>query len=178
LTPKRPPLAAGLLARVVLSLAVSWHLMASAAHYARNTSIGRDLRQHTRPYERTLGLSQNWNMFAPNPPRSVIWLETKALDAQGNWEDVPRVTNNDDGPVRLSYWRGGKEERYLFMDEKKGLRRRKAKKICERFDAAGTPMAAVKFRRSWMRTPSPEDARRGEKPKPNGKDLEQYQCRH
>lgn len=174
---ERPPLAAGRIHRTLLTLAVLWHLLAGVAHYFRSTEVGRDLRKHTRDYERTIGLSQNWNMFAPNPPRSSIWLETQALTADGEWIDVPPVTVNDDGPVRLRYWRGGKEERYLFTDEKKGLRRRKTEKICARFEAAGTPVVAVKYRRAWLRTPPPEDARAGKPAKLSGKDLEQYPCR-
>jgi len=172
-----PRYAIGPLRRVILSLAVMWHLLASTAHYFRSTDLGRDLRKYTRKYESALGLSQNWNMFAPNPPRSSIWLETKALLKSGEWIDVPRVTENADGPVRLRYWRGGKEERYLFTDEKKGLRRRKTARICDRYEAEGVPVVAVKYRRAWLRTPKPEDARDGAAAKLSGKDLEQYPCR-
>ena len=177
MTEDRPPLAAGPIHRTLLMVAVLWHLFAGVAHFIRDTDLGRDMRKYTRDYERTIGLSQNWNMFAPNPPRSSIWLETEALTPDGEWIAVPPVTTNDDGPVRLRYWRGGKEERYLFMDEKKGLRRRKTEKICARFEAAGTPVAAVRYRRAWLRTPPPADARAGKPAKRSSKDLEQYKCR-
>jgi hypothetical protein len=171
------PLAAGLIGRVLVSALVLIHLTASVANFFRDTDVGRDLRKHTRKYETALGLSQNWNMFAPNPPRSSIWLETKGLTENGDWIDVPRTTENASGPVRMRYWRGGKEERYLFMDEKKGLRRRKTKRLCAHMEAAGTPIVAVKYRRAWLRTPKPEDARAGQAPKLSGKDLEQYSCK-
>ena len=172
--PRRP--AAGVLVRIVMSLLVLVHLGASATNYFRDTEPAKKVRKHTRKYEQLIGLSQNWDMFAPNPPRSVIYLETEALTPEGDWVPVPRITDNQDGPIRTRYWRGGKEERYLFTDEKKGLRRRKTKRICARYAEAGTPIEEVRYRRAWLRIPRPHHAREGRPYEPNGKDLEDYPC--
>ena len=172
-----PPFAVGPLARTVLSAFVLLHLVASAAHYGRDTAVGRTLRQHTRDYETAVGLSQNWNMFAPNPPRSEIWLETEVLTTTGEWVASPRVTSSPTGPIRFQYWRGGKEERYLFEDDKIGLRRRKTARICAAAAARGEPVSGVRYTRVWQRTPKPADARRGIEGEFKRKFLDQHWCK-
>lgn len=161
---------------LLVSLVVVLHITVSAVNYLQDTPLGEALRPHLLWWEKPLGVGQNWDMFAPNPPRSVIYLETEALTPEGDWVPVPRITDNQDGPIRTRYWRGGKEERYLFTDGKKGLRRRKTKRICARYAEAGTPIEEVRYRRAWLRIPRPHHARDGRPYEPNGKDLEDYPC--
>ena len=88
--PRRP--ASGVLVRIVMSLLVLVHLGASATYYFRDTEPAKKVRKHTRKYEQLIGLSQNWDMFAPNPPRSDHYHEAEALTPQGDWVPVPRNT--------------------------------------------------------------------------------------
>jgi hypothetical protein len=91
---------------------------------------------------RVLRLSQNWNMFAPRPMRSDMWLMAAGtlingmeVDARNlsltapDWSKAALIANGYDN------YRWRKYLRYISRERRKLLQRRYAEYLCRRWDA-------------------------------------------
>ena len=53
---------------------------------------------------------------------------------------MPAPTGPGDGPIRVRYWRGGKEIRSLYPKDSTGVRRRFAANLCAQAETSGAPI--------------------------------------
>lgn len=75
--PAQPPIR--LTGRRALLLAlVLFHGLTALGSTLNGTAVGDAVRTLTRPYERAVGVYQDWPMFAPNAPTGTFWLEVVA----------------------------------------------------------------------------------------------------
>ena len=162
---------------LLVSLVVVLHITVSAVNYLQDTPLGEALRPHLLWWEKPLGVGQNWDMFAPNPPRSSFGTRVEVLGLNGQWTDRPAPTGPGDGPIRVRYWRGGKEIRSLYPKDSTGVRARFAANLCAQAETSGAPIVGVRFSRTGLKSVSPQDRRAGVEGAYSEKDLGTIWCR-
>lgn len=143
--------------RVVVSLFIALHLVASVANFTRDTPAGGAVRAALMPYDRTIALAQEWDMFAPDPPKSDYHLREEIFTLAGDWEPIEPHFRMPEVQVRFRNFRSGKFERLLFESDNTGERRLRARTLCRQRAEAGDPIAGVRFVRTWTRNPRPRD---------------------
>ena len=171
--PGRPPRRV----RIATSLFVVLYGLASLATVLPEEAGGSALGRLLSPITRSLALSQQWPMFAPNPPRADHRLVEEARTPDGAWVPVDGPFVQPPAAVRLRHWRGSKAEELLWGDTRKGRRRLRARAVCAQHAAAGTPVEAVRFSRVSQRTLWPQDRLEGAaRPKPRQTALGTVRC--
>lgn len=143
-----------------LALFLGWHSLAVLGSLGADTAPGAAVRRLTAPYERLLGVYQNWNMFAPNPPAITEWMEVEDTPRGGGAPTVHPGPHGPPpaGPVVFGYRRAGKFERTVMKANEKALRRAIIDARCARAAAAGAPLARVRFLRVSRPTGAPASA--------------------
>ncbi len=108
-------------ARRVVNLFIVWHLFAlaiwllpgnSGTNPGGSTPIFGLFAPVVRPYMKATAFAQSWNMFAPNPDKTDVYLEARISYANGeerSWM-FPRM-------VHMGYARRYQEERWRKMVE-------------------------------------------------------------
>lgn len=125
----------------------------------RDTGPGGWLRDQLRPYESLVGVYQNWNMFAPNPPGVDQWMEVWAIDAAGNKTALAPIRGErDQAHVEWRYQRAGKLERNLLNKKRRRTLKAYARTRCPL--VPGTQK--IEITRVRRHTPSPGERRDGE----------------
>ncbi|MEL6342111.1 MAG: hypothetical protein AAFV53_03190 [Myxococcota bacterium] len=144
---------------ILVSLFVVYHLVMIADSIGRHTTAGAAIRPWIVPYERTLGVYQNWRMFAPNPPRSYQWMEMTLTDAAGNTQPLPLLMGaRPPRQLELRYQRAGKLERNLLSQSRRKSLDRALRHLCTQHTDAKT----ITVTSAVQKTPSPAARRRGE----------------
>ena len=128
------------------------HVDGAAPHAARAA-----LHRIFSPGIRALALSQQWPMFAPNPPRADHRLVEEVAVRGGPWRAVDSPFVQPPAPLRLRHWRGSKAEELLWSNKGKKRRRLRARALCQQQSSEGHPVAAVRFVRVSQRTRWPQD---------------------
>ncbi|RMG96610.1 MAG: hypothetical protein D6705_10785 [Deltaproteobacteria bacterium] len=107
-------------------------------------------------YMRTLGLTQGWGMFAPNPHRSNAFLRVYVEDRDGTLHDARHDVYLRRRYPYLFYDRLAKVNRRLI--ESKGYRQAYAAFVCRSWALAhdGVPPRKVIFEKLWTLVPPPE----------------------
>lgn len=147
--------------RILISLFLVFHLTMIADSIGRDTPPGRWIRPIIRPYERLLGVYQNWRMFAPNPPRVDQWMELEAAFPDGTVRPLPALIGaREPRLVELRYQRAGKLERNLLSNNFKKPLRRMLTHLCQQHPDARRVTVVQVSRRS----PSPAARRAGDGP--------------
>ena len=147
--------------RALLSLLLIWHLVAVGAALALETAPGKAVRRYTRDYERLVGVYQNWNMFAPNPPQVDNWMQLTGTLASGEAVTLaPLVGARDDVWLELRYLRAGKLERNLLSEKRQKALQHFARQQC----AQQPGLVQVMVTHVKRRTPTPQARRGGEAP--------------
>ena len=145
---------AGIWTRRALLLALLVHGLAGAGSVADKWAGWDGLRRVTSPYERLVGATQSWNMFAPNAPSSSRGLEVAVLRSDGEWT----VVSPSYVPARpgrsIWYRRMGKVERNLLKDEAARRREVIARHLCATGTAEG-PVFGVRMVKVERKTPLP-----------------------
>ncbi|MEC7946808.1 MAG: hypothetical protein VX265_04525 [Myxococcota bacterium] len=145
---------------------------------ARERDWGADMRMRTRTYERALGIHQNWSMFAPNAPRSSVWMAAEAETARNETVVLrPPLGRLLPGPVEWHYRRLGKLERLGVKKSHSDIRRALTRTWCRRMHDDGTPITAVRILQYWQPTPTMSQRRRGRKPDVKHKVRQELKCR-
>lgn len=92
LSPNVPPWAYGALGRWVIGSLIIWHLIAVAGWLLPAKDSFKSFQPETRaivgPWLRLTQTTQGWGMFAPNPPRSNVFMKVLVTDAEGNVHDL------------------------------------------------------------------------------------------
>lgn len=157
---------------------MAWHGWAVVGSLGRERDWGKDIRTHTRTYEKALGIHQNWSMFAPNAPRSSIWMD---VEGDAVWDEVltiqPPLGQVLPGPIEWHYRRLGKLERLGLKKSHSDIRRALARTWCARMDARKETVTAVRFYQNWVTTPSPSKRRKGIEPEIKRKLRQEVRCR-
>lgn len=145
------------LSRAVTSLLLLLHLTAVVGSLAIGTPPGDWIREHSRDYERLVGVYQNWSMFAPNPPISDRWMEISGRTGDGDWiPQTPLMGSREETWIELRYQRAGKLERNLLSKARRAALKDYCRWLCEQ-----SGVDTVRIKRIDQRTPSPADRRAG-----------------
>ena len=108
----------------------------------------------TLPYERLIGVHQNWTMFVPDAPRSTTWMEATGFRG-GIASPVEMPEGAPEPGFKFLYSRAGKFER-TAADEKP-LRASLVRYLCRRAAEEGAAYDEIQFDRLTVRTPRPAD---------------------
>ncbi len=132
-------------------------------------------------FMRTLGLTQGWGMFAPNPHRTNAFLRVYVEDTAGEVHDMRHDVYLRRRYPYLFYDRLAKVNRRLI--ESKGYRRSYAAYVCRAWAMMhdGVPPKRVWFEKLWTRVPPPEKVYRtmGYRPEQlylNRRKEESFEC--
>ena len=163
-----------LLGRVLTSLLLLLHLTAVAGSLLISTPPGDWIRQHSRGYERLVGVYQGWSMFAPNPPIVDRWMVFVGKDQSGEWVTLPPLMGaRETVSVEWRYQRAGKLERNLMTTSRRRALRAYGHWLCEVHDS----MVTVNVERHSQRSPSPEDRRAGATPTVERSTIRTQRCK-
>jgi hypothetical protein len=164
--------------RLVVGLFLCMHGWMVVGSLANERDWGKQMRAKTRTYERALGIHQNWSMFAPNAPRSSVWMK---VEADAVWDEVveiePPVGGPLPGPFEWHYRRLGKLERLGVKKSHSDIRRVLAKTWCKRLDEQKMPVKTIRIHQYWQPTPTMAQRRRGKMPKVKNKLRQEIKCR-
>ena len=145
---------------------------------ASDRDWGQWMRAKTRTYERALGIHQNWSMFAPNSPRSSVWMVVEGVAV---WDEViqiqPPLGGPLPGPVEWHYRRLGKLERLGVKKSHSDIRRVLARTWCQRMDADKQTLKKVRIHQYWQPTPTMAQRARGKMPAVKNKLRQEITCR-
>ncbi len=169
----RPPRAV----RLVLAALIGFHGLAVVGSLARGTPPGDAIRQVTRPYEKLMGVYQNWTMFAPNAPRSTRWMRLEGQGEDGTWRALePPAGPPPDVVLATRYRRLGKVERNLLDKRRRFARRSLIEWHCAREAGTGRPLRRVRVSEVTVRTPTPAERRQGLTHGPEVAAVEERSC--
>lgn len=130
--------------RSLLSVALVLTLAAVAAWNLPSSALREAALPVVEPYVRTLGLDQNWNLFAPNPPRATFEVLARIDYADGSWGEW-RSPRND----RWRKWLGA-----VRLDRHRSLREPTAAWIARNHDHGGRrPVTVTLVRRGRVLAP-------------------------
>ena len=138
--------------RTLLSIAIVFHLLAVVGSLSYGTPVGDEIRTFTRPYEKLAGVYQNWNMFAPNPPKSAYWMEIVGFNEDGESQVIRSLVGPlPDRAIEPRYRRLFKLERTM-LQKNKGLAR---KGLVQWLCAQDPALKKIKISRITLSTPRP-----------------------
>lgn len=163
------------LVRALLSVYFVFHGLTMSVSACRDTPYGERLHPLTDPWQWTVGMHQNWEMFVPDPRRSTTWLDMQGIRQDGTRVPLalPYREGDPDGTI-LRYDRGGKLVRNAVGD-RKHVRAGLVRWTCRGHEE----LARVAFARVAVPTPPP--GRRAEAPRsawPSRRsDLETWRCK-
>lgn len=166
--------------RALISAYLVIHLFTMSVSLARRSPVGELLHPITDPWQWTVGMHQNWDMFVPDPRLETSWLEVEGIRADGTRVPVamPHGTPDPRGVI-LAYDRSGKLERNAVASKRKALRASFVRWICAEQAAAGDPFTEVAFTRAAQATPPP--GKRADSPRADWpirrSPLETWKCR-
>lgn len=164
--------------RFIVGVYLAYHGFSVVGSLARERDWGADMRTKTRTYERALGIHQNWSMFAPNAPRSSVWMEVEAeTDQDETLVLQPPLGQVLPGPVEWHYRRLGKLERLGVKKSHSDIRRALTRTWCRRMHEDERPITAVRILQYWQPTPTMSQRRRGRKPDVKHKVRQELKCR-
>lgn len=143
--------------RALVSVYLGVHLITMAVSVARRTPIGETLHPLTDPWQWTVGMHQNWDMFVPDPRLETAWLVVEGVRPDGSRVPIamPHGTPDPQGVILL-YDRSGKLERNAVSGKRKALRASFTRWACREHAEAGDRLTEVAFRKRSQRTPRPE----------------------
>lgn len=165
--------------RALVSVYLGVHLITMAVSVARRTPIGETLHPLTDPWQWTVGMHQNWDMFVPDPRTETAWLEVEGIGRDGERVPIamPHGVPDPKGAIWL-YDRAGKLERNAISGKRAALRASFTRWACRTHAEAGQPLAQVAFVRASQRTVPPgERAARPRDTWPvDRRELETWNC--
>lgn len=131
-----------------------WNLPASGLTDDLHRFFDRHLQM--RNYLRTVGSTQSWRMFAPNPHRKNYFMRVYLIDAKGDTWDMQVDLYQRRRYPYVFYDRMGKINRRI-VDERQ-YRRHFAAWVCRHWEAThgGESGQEVRFVRLWTKTPDPQ----------------------
>lgn len=130
---------------VTIASLVVWNLPES--------QLQRDLAPTARAYVNTVGLDQNWGIFAPDPRREVLALEARLTYLGGRTETWhPPTSGNFVGAYREYRWRKWVE--HARLDARSELWEPLARYVA-RHHRHGDGLIAVTLVRRWYEVPPP-----------------------
>ena len=143
------------LRRAAVNLFIVFHALMVVGSLANGTPAGTVIRTVTGPYERFLGIYQNWDMFSPNAPRESTWTEISGLTASGAIVPLPGMVDPPaTSGLRTRYQRLGKLDRNLVKKERKAVRRGMAAWECRHYKGEDA-LRYVIFTEMKRKTPPP-----------------------
>ncbi|NVB36259.1 hypothetical protein G6O69_00345 [Pseudenhygromyxa sp. WMMC2535] len=164
---RRDPWAYGPTARLLVGLVLAWHMSAVAIWLMP----GKDSLSSFRPAAReavatwlqTTQTTQGWGMFAPNPPRSNVFLKVVVTDAEGeDWDLRTDVYAEEQKPIP-----------WIWNDRRRKMNRRMAgkgewyRKWYARYECrewarehGGEMPEKVHLIKVWYRIPKPETVKK------------------
>lgn len=135
--PEPPPPVRLTWGRAALLAFAVFHGLTAIGSTLSGSAVGDAIRTVTRPYERAVGVYQDWPMFAPNAPTGTFWLEVVARDDA--FEEVDRWPLYSGEVVRSEvlwgYDRLHKLERTLGKSNRKPGREALLERECQRVRA-------------------------------------------
>ncbi len=164
------PWAYGPWGRLAIGSLLIWHIGAVAVWLTPELGplepVRAEARAVVRPWLATTQTTQGWGMFAPNPPRSNVFLQVLVTDAQGEvWDLRTDVYAEEQRPIPF-IWndRMRKMNRRMIGAERgKGRRYRTwyARYHCRTWamDHDGVVPRSVELVKRSYRIPSPEQTR-------------------
>ena len=127
------------------------------ASVAKNSTPGAVLRDVTVPYERFLGIWQQWGMFAPAPNGSSALMAT-GFSADGEAQIRPVLFGERGVHFAWFYDRSLKLERSTFTTRSsraRALRRSYGQWICQQAEANGSQLTHVELWKRRILHPTP-----------------------
>lgn len=163
-----PPWAYGPIGRAVIGSLIVWHLSAVAAWLMPDKDSLKAFRPSARAavsrWLRTTTTDQGWNMFAPNPPRSNVFLKVLVTDPAGEvWDMRTDVYAEENKPIPWIWnTRLRKMNRRIIGGESgptDWYRKWHARYYCRKWalDHGGETPQKVELVRVSYRIPSPEE---------------------
>lgn len=151
------------LGRAALSLFLVYHLLTMAVSAARDLGgekgpiarVQETLSVVTRPYERGVGVHQNWTMFVPNAPTRTTWLEAEGTRGATKVPLALPAGRPDADGFTWTYSRAAKFER--TADDDRPLEESLVRHLCREAVASGARLDTVTLQRAWVRTPPPDE---------------------
>jgi hypothetical protein len=160
--------------RLLVVLFLLIHGTTVTASLAHEHPTGAQLRKVFRLYESLVGVYQNWDMFAPGPPRRDTWMEVVALDAAGGRTPLPPLQGERaDRTIEWRYQRTGKLERNLLGKKRKSALRAYARWLCQEHPEA----ARIEVIRVQQRSPTMQERRDGVATEASRETARSQQCR-
>ncbi len=169
----RTPWAYGPLGRLLVGGLLAWHLAAVATWLMPDkdclSSFRGPARKAVGTWLRTTTTDQGWGMFAPNPPRSNVFMKVLVTDQDGEvWDLRTDVYAEEQKPIPWIWnTRLRKMNRRIIGGESgptSWYRKWYARWECRRWarEHGGVAPRKVELIKVWYRIPSPEQtARRG-----------------
>ena len=169
IVPAEPPesgWAYGRIGRWIVGTVVAWHIAAVAAWSIPDKDCTYSFRKPAREmvgwWLKTTQTSQSWNMFAPNPIRTNVFLKVMITDQDGETWDMRTDANSPrhkEVPW-LFYDRAGKITRRVLGDGK-WYQKWYARYHCRQWalEHGGEAPEKVQLIKLWYRIPPPEEMR-------------------
>jgi hypothetical protein len=134
------------------------HLFTMSVSLARETPYGELFHGLTDPWQWTVGMHQNWDMFVPDPRLETSWLEVEGVRPDGSRVPIamPHGVPDPQGVILL-YDRSGKLERNAISKKRDGLRASFTRWACREHAAAGDPLAEIVFTKASQATVPPAE---------------------
>ncbi|MBX2797701.1 MAG: hypothetical protein KTR31_08540 [Myxococcales bacterium] len=148
----------GPVGRAVLSVVLLCHLLAMAGSLLTPTPLGPVVRTVSMPWEKVLGVHQNWPMFV-TPPRTTRWIEVQGVRADGS--RLPLNLLPPEPPRDAARWvydRRGKLARNTVSSSRKRIRMAVVRWACRTQRQAADPIRQVALIRYGRVTPPPSEA--------------------
>lgn len=175
--------ARGKITRTLYTAFLAFHLLAMTGSIFQGVAPINEVRKVlTRPYERTIGVHQNWTMFVPNPAQSTTWFRAigEPRSDPGTELELEVLHGRPDPEgVILHYARKNKFDRNMTAKRRDELRAGYVRYLCRIHKEQGVPMSHIAFDAMRMQTPPPGE--RGEVARSawpvNTTRLERWRCR-
>ena len=162
--------------RVAVNLFIGFHALMIVGSLANGTAVGTVIRKVTGPYERFIGIYQNWDMFSPNAPRESTWTEISGLTASGAIIALPGMVEPPATTgVRIRYQRLGKLDRNLAKKERRAIRRGMTAWECANYTGEDA-LRYVIFTEVKRKTPAPADWQDGATRAEARREVERVRC--
>lgn len=140
----------------MLSVIVLVHGAAMFGSALSRWPVGQAVRAWTEPWEKGIGVHQNWPMFA-YAPRDTTWIELIGHRADGSTLQIPLLPGEFD-PQRsfmLGYVRAGKLQRNAAPQRREKLRMALVRWACRHQGSVGDPVRRVTVVGFDRQTPMP-----------------------
>ncbi|HHO53513.1 MAG TPA: hypothetical protein ENK18_22250 [Deltaproteobacteria bacterium] len=139
----------------MLSVIVLLHGAAVFGSLLSRWPVGRAVRAWTEPWEKVLGVHQNWPMFA-YAPRQTTWVELIGHREDGTQVPIPLLPGElEPGWFMTGYVRAGKLQRNAEPERRERLRMALVRWSCRHQVAQGDPVRRVSVIGAERQTPAP-----------------------